>query len=220
MPRRGEYSWTQHEDTLRRMIGDSRPHAEIADAIGMSIGTVKSACRILGIRQDPIILKRNQAERARAIMADPELRARHRAAVNRKLEDPAYRAMLVDRITRARAKRDPQKIRERARALGTRPWTDEQWQNYLASRPEAGRKRTATVLDWCPPHLVNEYRHLVRVKRVPSAEARRIIEDQAASETPEKLLNRMFAAAEAPARPERRQSFSRVYTQTLGGVAA
>lgn len=46
----------------------------------------------------------------------------------------------------------------------------------------AGRTRSATLLAWCPPHLRDEYRFLTKEKRVPIAEARRMIEEQNAAD--------------------------------------
>lgn len=50
----------------------------------------------------------------------------------------------------------------------------------LVTSPEIRAKATArlreTRLGWCPPEKRAEYQHLVRVGRVPAAEARRIIE--------------------------------------------
>ena len=50
--------------------------------------------------------------------------------------------------------------------------------------PEVRQKRGASVsatrMAWCPPELRDEYRDLVRRQRLPAAEARAIIEGQAA----------------------------------------
>lgn len=50
----------------------------------------------------------------------------------------------------------------------------------LVTSPEIRAKATArlkeTRLGWCPPEKRAEYEHLVRIGRVPAAEARRIIE--------------------------------------------
>jgi hypothetical protein len=46
------------------------------------------------------------------------------------------------------------------------------------SRKRAGKRRSATVLAWCPPKLRGEYRFLVRNKGLKAAEARAIILEQ------------------------------------------
>lgn len=50
-----------------------------------------------------------------------------------------------------------------------------------AARVRGGRRQSATKNSWCPPHLLDDYKRLVR-SRYKAAEARAIIEDQHAVE--------------------------------------
>lgn len=101
----------------------------------------------------------------KAQWADPEFRARKNAisgAVLRRLkQDPEFLA-----------KEDAGRRRSVVVMNATRrTLTAEQ-------RAIAGRKQSARKLSWCPPALRDEYRRLVRRKRIPAAEAKRIILDQ------------------------------------------
>lgn len=56
-----------------------------------------------------------------------------------------------------------------------------------AVRAKAGRKRTDTVLAWCPPEYRDRYRHLKDSQLLRAAEARRIIEDEIATDERRRL---------------------------------
>lgn len=47
---------------------------------------------------------------------------------------------------------------------------------------EIGRKRTETLLGWCPPECRDDYRHLVMNKGIKAADAKQIILDQIRTE--------------------------------------
>lgn len=104
-------------------------------------------------------------------MADPARRARAAKVLHRNLlnamEDPEFRQRLVERGKRLRwtALETPQ-----AKA------------NLAAVRAENGRKRTETVLAWCPPEHRDHYFHLSVTKRMPAAEAKRLVLDHIARE--------------------------------------
>jgi len=104
------------------------------------------------------------ASRKRKLAQDPEAMARQRAIFEQNRNAPGARekrlANLVDSRPRALAA---------ARAV-----------NVAGSegRVNAGRRRTATVLAWCPPQLRDDYRALNRMTGVSAADARRMIEEQ------------------------------------------
>lgn len=112
--------------------------------------------------------------------ADPVFQAKRIAAIRKSYREPAKRAAAAKRIYafHQAARRDPAK-RER---LDRNIWiarerlTDPAVLAKMESRrAHAGRKRTETCLAWCPPELRDEYRHLVRSKRLPAAEAKATI---------------------------------------------
>lgn len=113
---------------------------------------------------------------------DPEMHARKVAGTRKKYEDPAWvaakRAKLIE-IGRRPDVIEKRRIRgrEHAKAVLTRPDVWNRTQTPEA-RARAGRKRSETVMGWCPPELRDEYRDLVRSKRIPAAEARAIIEER------------------------------------------
>lgn len=113
---------------------------------------------------------------------DPEYRAKVVAGEKRRLQlDPEARAkkraiMIANRnVPGADEKRKAAIAASRVYALAAANAVNVAGS---AGRVLAGVKRTATVLAWCPPHLRGEYRYLYRVKRIPAAEARQMIEDQ------------------------------------------
>lgn len=88
-------------------------------------------------------------------------------------------------------------------------------------RSRGARNAARAKMAWCPPELLSEYKFL-RKKHIPAPEARQMIEaeiERREAMTQKERLNRMFRKAEAPARVEPRAHYSRVYTQTLGGVS-
>jgi hypothetical protein len=139
----------------------------------------------------------------RALHLDPTFRARkaraiHAAHMAARL-DPEKRARLNRNIFVARARLSDPDVRAR----------------MLAARPAAGRKRTATVMSWCPSARWGEYRRLVRSKRLLAAEARRVIEDTLSP------LERQLVAIQQGARLIARPDLSdkRGYDFTLAGAS-
>jgi len=121
---------------------------------------------------------------ARRINADPELRRRRAEGIARHQARPGVKAAYRERMAEVSAAMwaDPAYV-ERRRAHGKR-----QAATVLA-RPDvidAGRApdvraratatREETLLGWCPPEWRDHYRYLNRTKRIPAAEARKMIE--------------------------------------------
>lgn len=118
---------------------------------------------------------------------------RHVAALN--ATRPGWKEKIRDGINRRFAE-DPEllaAVKRRASALGRDPATRQMrsenfkkgqyWKLGNAaqskdSRARAGRAITEHRLSWCPPELRAEYHQLYRSKRVPAAEARKMIEQQ------------------------------------------
>src|SRR6478736_9150817 len=107
--------------------------------------------------------KHRSSKRCRACMwLDPEFRARHaaagRASLAKTREQPGYLEKHLARATALLAK-----INADGRSV----------------TPEVIAKRSATYsarrLGWCPSHLRDEYRRLVRSQHLKAAEAREII---------------------------------------------
>lgn len=114
--------------------------------------------------------------------ANPVTRERKAEANRRKAREPAFRAKLKARIAGAgRAARTSPEFIAMLRENGLKNiagcWTPEARAKWLAGRKEAGRKRSATTMSWCPPDRVEEYRYLTRRKGLLAAEARRVILD-------------------------------------------
>ena len=98
---------------------------------------------------------------------------------------------------------------------------------YMPAAGEARRKAVAsrlkTMLGWCPAEYLEQYRHLVYVKRVRAAEARAIIEQQVKDDeanTPafEKQLRRLRRGEATIARKFKPNADTGPFT--LGGVAS
>lgn len=115
--------------------------------------------------------------------SNPEVHARRVSGIRRKYQtDPAYRQRKTREIgerhrkarecpeTAARLNRNIWIARARLDDPGVR-------EKFLAGRKEAGMKRTQTVLAWCPPDKIAEYRRLTKSKRLHAAEAKQIILD-------------------------------------------
>lgn len=120
---------------------------------------------------------------ARRINADPAIEAKRAAGRAAYFDRPGVREGYARRIAEYRENM-PDEHRERCREHGRRQYRD------VLSRPDvvakslspevraaAGRKRTDTVLAWCPPHLRDAYRGLIR-SGIRAAEARAMIEEE------------------------------------------
>jgi hypothetical protein len=110
------------------------------------------------------------------------------------------------------------------------------WVQPLSQTPEVlaktdpaakGRKRTETVLGWCPPAYREEYRRLIRSRNVNAAEARKVILDQirndrtAEKRKPVSFEETLQRVAEGRAQVvEKLRLPSQDYGFTLGGVSA
>lgn len=115
-----------------------------------------------------------------AVATDPQWREKQRSGAIRALQENP------DRLTRLRERARihgqlPQAIEGRRRhAIESRIW--ERGHATIAADPEirarAGRRQSATKLGWCPNDLRGAYRQLVHSKKVPAAEARRMILEQ------------------------------------------
>lgn len=153
------------------------------------------------------------------VNACPEAARRRKEAIRRRFDDPE-----VMRLHIVRAKQRLEEWRKTPgaaeamrrqgqimRAVTARPDVRERW---LAGREEAGRRRTETVLGWCPERLRDEYRRLQKFPNLKAAGARKAIE---AMMTPfERAMMRVRAGAGISERfvpPPTRYDF------TLGGVS-
>lgn len=156
----------------------------------------------------------------------PERRAKVSARMKEFHQDPERRAKHLAGIRKSAAEMSDERreiMRQCGLTVGARNLRRALERGYS---PESIAKRVESCRDrkmaWCPKPYRALYSWLRKAKALPMPEARAIVEDAIERDTrlsEADRLNRMFAAAEAPARPERRQAFSRVYTQTLGGVA-
>ncbi|WP_285020256.1 hypothetical protein [Novosphingobium sp. fls2-241-R2A-195] len=115
-------------------------------------------------------------------------------------QDPVWREKQA-RAARMKLHADPvrlERMRDLAIKMGKLPQSiegrrkhcieRELWKRGNAAQPKgsiarvrSGKRQSATKLSWCPPHLREDYKALVR-GRIPSDEARRMIEDQHAVE--------------------------------------
>ncbi|KQM88638.1 hypothetical protein ASE67_02540 [Sphingomonas sp. Leaf23] len=136
--------------------------------------------------------RRNVSGRCRTctikrVNACPATAEKRKAGIHAKLaRDPDYRAALVRRAVTLHEKLTPEQqearrlhgIRQRVTVL-SRP--DVQARTHSPeARAKRGRSASATWLSWCPADRREEYRRLIRSKRIPAAEARAIIEAEVA----------------------------------------
>lgn len=112
--------------------------------------------------------------------SDPSFAARRAAGIRERFKDPATRLKaaqeLRERHMEARRRPDVADRLSRALALArARSFDPDGRANFLASRAAAGRKRSETVLAWCPPEYRDGYRTLTRVKGKSARDAKRIV---------------------------------------------
>lgn len=121
---------------------------------------------------------------SRALGLCPERRRRTSATLKARLADPGVKAEHMRRCTEGRRRaiaENPEfaaQLREQGRQLGL---LGKGFNRHGAGSPEralAGKRCSATKLAWCPLEYRDEYRHLVRIKLLPAADARAIIEQQ------------------------------------------
>lgn len=114
-------------------------------------------------------------------------------------QDPAFRAAHSEGLRR-KYQADPvfaEQARARARAASQSPAREaalarlharEGWRAGLAAmrtpeaRAKAGKAISRARMAWCPPHLIDLYRHLIRTKRLRADEARAVVLAQDAAE--------------------------------------
>lgn len=115
---------------------------------------------------------------ARRNATDPAMADRMKAGLRARLADPLYRAEHVARCVE-NGRNVSDEVREKRRQHG-RSMRDTLRQNSLSmtaeQRAENGRKRTETVLAWCPPEWRAKYKDLTKRGR-RAAEAKRIVLD-------------------------------------------
>lgn len=125
---------------------------------------------------------------ARHINSDPEIRARAAAGRAAFAAKPGVREQRIANLAAHRlSMSEEEKARRRARGRFVYETVLNTPENRArANDPEvrrlSGRKRTETLLGWCPPHLRAMYRTLTITKRLPAAEAREIVLKEAARE--------------------------------------
>lgn len=169
---------------------------------------------------------------ARRLNEDPALIARRTAGIAEHFADPAVRAANAARLRQHIATMSDEERewrrengRRLAREVLARP--EVRAKAYAPEvRARSGRKRSATVLAWCPADRRDEYREL-KAKGISAAEARRVIE--ASLRRPvargpkrplsfEQQLARVAAGAPLVATPRTRATTDHDFT--LGGVSA
>lgn len=122
------------------------------------------SCVLARSNRDPAVIVKRAATH-KILRENPEYVARHKRSVQ-----IAIRALGPAHI---------EKLRNIGRTVGIANLQDPETR-ARAHSPECREVRrlgrAETVLGWCPPDLRDEYRHMVRYKRIPAIEARRIIE--------------------------------------------
>ncbi len=118
-----------------------------------------------------------------ATARNPEWRAKQKAGAKRALQLNPERLAAVRAQLRVVANLPQAVAARRKHCIEARLW--EQGNAANAARPagsesrkRAGERQTATRLSWCPPHLRQFYRDLVRTSKLTAAEARTYIEAQ------------------------------------------
>jgi hypothetical protein len=155
---------------------------------------------------------------ARFNLTDPERRARRLEALRVYYSDPAARAARAARM--AEWNRNlPEHVRESRRAHGRARIAKVQAAAAEKITPEIraenGRKRTNTVLAWCPPEWRDRYRE-IKIKGKSAAEAKRIVLDLIAGKPePLKYAKQRLALAWCP--QERRAEYE--YLRAIMGAA-
>lgn len=111
----------------------------------------------------------------------PARRAKASASMKAHLSDPHVRATHIARATdglRRRIATDPDfaaQRREMGRRTGLMKLGTAATPAGSPARVAAGKAVSATKLAWCPPEYRDEYKYLIRTKRIPAVEARQII---------------------------------------------
>jgi len=124
---------------------------------------------------------------ARHMAQSPEKREKCRVAMKRHFDEPGYYRLHCQRVGSGirDALKDPSRmedLRERGRRCGLLRLGMTRHGAGSEPRVIAGRKRSETVLSWCPVEYRDEYRRLVRTKLIRAPEARRMVEDMIAAD--------------------------------------
>jgi hypothetical protein len=156
----------------------------------------------------------------RACAKDPSRLAKMSEAMKRKWADPEHRRKCSQAISAARRVKvatDPafaELMREKGRILAATRLGAECIRSGKPARKKIAASLSKHYMGWCPPDRREEYRKLRRNKRLPGAEAKRII---LASLTPfERQMQAIRNGAALVAKPTIR---ARDYDYTLGGVS-
>lgn len=121
---------------------------------------------------------------ARAMSQSPEKREKCRAAMLRRFDDPHYAARhreqcMAGQQAAMAAKPELRALRvELGRRVGRLGMGQTRKRAGSPERVAAGRKRSETVLGWCPVEYRPEYRRLRRQCPMSAAEARAMVEQQ------------------------------------------
>lgn len=157
--------WTaEEEQQLREMRAAGTSQADIGKALGRSAESVANRCQRLGIHNREAML------------------VNFKKGVRRVHNDPIKGRAIRQKISRSwTPERREQKAAE-LRALNAQ-------RTYAPPSPEALAKVHAGLkayherrLAWCPREYREEYRHMVWIKRIPAAEARKHIEASIAAD--------------------------------------
>lgn len=115
---------------------------------------------------------------------NPKKNEKNRAAMLRRLADPAIRAetlRIAQEGRRRKLAEDPEfraRWQEMGRALGKSNAMHNKHPKGSPARMKAAATRTETMLGWCPHEYRDEYRRLIHSKRLRAADARAVIEAQ------------------------------------------
>ena len=122
------------------------------------------------------------------VNADPEIRARQRAAAKAYAAQPSVKAACAARLA-AHVANMSDAERERRRARGRHIAATilhaeavRARSNSREAKRKAGVARTNTVLAWCPPEYRQRYRDLKASQLMRASEARAMIEDEIAAD--------------------------------------
>ena len=118
----------------------------------------------------------------RRLHADPGYCERRMAALQRHFAQPGVREACAERLATWR-RNMPAAERERLREWGRHLVREHLSQPEVRARSQRPEARAAAIagndaakMGWCPPELRAAYHRLVRSKKIPAREARRIIE--------------------------------------------
>lgn len=172
----------------------ARPHCRNRDACSAKGSGHCRPCAAASIMLNPANRERQKAG-LREFFGDPERSAKHIAAACRNVEEYRSRPGVAEHL------------RERMKGVHVLSQTPEVQEKLRASAAARGRKRTATVLPWCPPEYLDDYRVMVRKSGYTAQEARAIIEQQMRDRDPFAQARRAIATFNdnQRAREERRK---------------